>query len=160
MQQETRRACRSSFNSHSNNMISDDKTNKKLYMFIKNKKSDRSGVALLRSDGTSFYTCKKADTLNKQFSSVLTTKDVTCTPNLGLSLYTTFTQGELTRLDFHTASMCWTIIGPTTRNPTLLRSFGANVDPTTVQRCWTNAGQISARQQFQPLPNVGPTIAY
>ena len=160
-------------------MISDDKTNKKLYMFIKNKKSDSSGVSQLRSDGSSFTPAEKADTLNKQFSSVLTTKDGTSTSNLGLSpnsaaskitvtvsgvtklLYIfSFTQGEWTRPDFHTVSMCWTIIGPTTQNPPLLRSFGANVGPTTVQRCWTNAGQMSARQQFQPLPNVGPTIAY
>ena len=122
---------------------------------------------------------EKADTLKKQFSSVLTTKDGTNTPNLGLSPNSaaskitvtvsgvtkllnifSFTQGEWTRPDFHTTSMCWTIIGPTTRNPPLLRSFGANVGPTTVQRCWTNSGQMSARHQFQPLPNVGPTIAY
>mgnify|MGYP003691806297 CR=1 FL=1 len=68
-------------------MVSDDKTNKKLYTFIKNKKSDGSGVSPLRSDETLHSTpSEKADILNKQFSLVFTTEDVT-KPNLGPSTY-------------------------------------------------------------------------
>ncbi|XP_078328770.1 uncharacterized protein LOC144623813 [Crassostrea virginica] len=69
-------------------MVSDDKTNKKLYTFLKNKKSDGSGVSPLRSDETLHSTpSEKADILNKQFSLVFTTEDVTSTPNLGPSTY-------------------------------------------------------------------------
>ena len=57
-------------------MISDDKTNKKVCTFIKNKKADGSGVSPLRSDGTCHSKlAEKADILNKKFSSVFTTEN-------------------------------------------------------------------------------------
>ena len=88
LQEETRKACKSAYNGYINNMISDDKTNKKLYTFVKSQKSDGSGVSPLRADGTLHSTpSEKADILNTQFSSVFTTEDVTSTPDLGHSPY-------------------------------------------------------------------------
>jgi hypothetical protein len=40
--------CKSSYNEYVNDMVSQDSGNKKLFTFIKNKKCENSGIALLK----------------------------------------------------------------------------------------------------------------
>ncbi|KAH3876963.1 hypothetical protein DPMN_000816 [Dreissena polymorpha] len=58
--------------------------NKKLYSYVKCMKSDSSGAAPLKKDGTSHSDpSAKAEILNSQFSSVFTEEDVTNLPSMG-----------------------------------------------------------------------------
>ena len=88
IQQDNRKACKDSYNKYISNMISEDGTNKKLYSFVKSKKSDGTGISPLRDGGTLHSSPKeKAEILNNQFSSVFTTEDSNKIPDLGESPY-------------------------------------------------------------------------
>ena len=90
IQQENRKTCKTSYNKYINNMISEDSNNKKLYSYIKSKKSDGTGISPLRDGGTLHSSPKeKAEILNNQFSSVFTNEDSSNIPDLGESPYTT-----------------------------------------------------------------------
>jgi len=56
---------------------------KKLYSFIKGKRSDSTGISPLKCDGvTHSDPSKKATILNKQFAGVFTTEDTTDVPTM------------------------------------------------------------------------------
>ena len=67
------------------------------------------------------------------------------------------------------ASMSWSIIGPTTQNTPLMRlrvgpTLGiSTVEALVLEQCWANvsspAPTMKCCQQLQHLPNCGPTIA-
>ena len=79
LKKDNQRECRRAYSSHVSNLVSDEQTGnpKKLYSFIKSKKSDASGVAPLTSNGV-----KKANILNDQFTSVFTKEDLSTVPEL------------------------------------------------------------------------------
>ena len=65
-------------------MITEDTTNKKLYSFIKGKKSDGGGVNPLRENNILRSTPReKAEILNRQFCSVFTEEDLSNVPSMG-----------------------------------------------------------------------------
>ena len=69
-------------------MVNDASNCKKLYSFIKDKKCDSSGVALLKKDGTTNNdTTTKSEILNGQFLLAFTTEDTRSFPDLGASHY-------------------------------------------------------------------------
>ena len=70
---DCRKACKSAFNNFVRNCVSPDGVNnpKKLFRFIKSRSCENDGVAPLRENGTLHIDdTKKANILNKQFSSV------------------------------------------------------------------------------------------
>ena len=88
LQKDNRNLCKAAYSTYVNNMISDDKTKKKLFAFIKSKKADGSGVSALRSDGLLHSSAKeKAHILNTQFSSVFTRENMENLPDLEASPY-------------------------------------------------------------------------
>ena len=64
------------------------------------------------------------------------------------------------------ASMCWTILGPTIRKPPMMRCCSVNlghtlpVETLVLNQCWTNVSKptMTYCQQLQPFPNVDSTI--
>ena len=67
-------------------MVNDRGNKKKLYSFVKSKKCDSSGVALLKKDGHTVENARgKAEALNSQFSSVYTKEDYSTLPDLAAS---------------------------------------------------------------------------
>ncbi|KAH3700067.1 hypothetical protein DPMN_075035 [Dreissena polymorpha] len=70
-------ACRNARNEYVRDMISEPGgNNKKLYSYVKGMKSDSSGVAPLKKDGSTHSDASaKAEILNNQFSSVFTKED-------------------------------------------------------------------------------------
>lgn len=71
-------------------MLNDDinKNPKRFWSFIKSKRCDASGVAPLTKDGTTHSdSMKKANILNDQFTSVFTSEDTTCIPELDTTTY-------------------------------------------------------------------------
>ena len=79
--------CREAYNSHINNMLSDDTGGKKkFWTYIKSRKTDRCGVAPLKKDGITYSdSITKADLLNKQFASVFSHEAPGDLPDLGHS---------------------------------------------------------------------------
>ena len=69
-------------------MVSDESNSKKLYSFVKDKKCDSSGMALLKKDGIPHSDAStKSEILNGQFSSAFTIEDTSSFPDLGTSDY-------------------------------------------------------------------------
>ena len=69
-------------------MVNNASNRKKLYSFVKDKKCDSSGVALLKKDGTTHNDATtKSEILNGQFLSAFTTEDTRPFPDLGASHY-------------------------------------------------------------------------
>jgi hypothetical protein len=85
IQKENQKACRNARNEYVRDMISEPGgNNKKLYSYVKSMKSDSSGVAPLKKDGSTYSDASaKADILNDQFSSVFTKEDCENLPDLG-----------------------------------------------------------------------------
>ena len=84
LQKEARTSCRTAYNNFVANMITEDPTNKKLYSFIKSKKSDGYGVSpLLENNILRSTPREKAEILNRQFCSVFTDEDLTNIPHMG-----------------------------------------------------------------------------
>ena len=82
----TQSECKSAYNNYVSDMITGDSTCKKLYSFIKGKKCDSSGIVPLKEDGVLHFDPKrKAELLNKQFSSVFTTEGDSDIPDMGQS---------------------------------------------------------------------------
>jgi hypothetical protein len=87
LKKTARQTCHDAYNTYVRDMIGSSDP-KKLYSFIKTKRSDSSGVSPLKRDGLSHSDSKvKAEILNDQFSSVFTHEDISTTPNKGQSPY-------------------------------------------------------------------------
>ena len=86
LQKEARQTCRNAYNDYIKDMISEDTTNKKLYSFIKSKRTDASGIPrLLDNNILKSKPREKAEILNRQFSSVFTQENLSSIPDLGVS---------------------------------------------------------------------------
>lgn len=73
---ESKYECMTAFNNYINYMVSEGNSNKKFQSFIKGKKSDNSGIAPLRDEGTLHSTpSEQAEILNRQFSSIFNTEN-------------------------------------------------------------------------------------
>ena len=82
----TQSECNSAYNNYVSDMITGDSICKKLYSFIKGKKCDNSGISPLKEDGVLHGDPKrKAELLNKQFSSVFTTEGDSDIPDMDQS---------------------------------------------------------------------------
>ena len=69
-------------------MASDASNCKKLYSFVKDNKSDSSGMAPLKKDGTTHNDATtKSEILNGQYLSAFTTEETISFPDLGASYY-------------------------------------------------------------------------
>lgn len=80
LQKETKFHTKRTYNIYMNDMVTpDSSTNpKKLYSFINSKRSDISGISLLKKDGVSYSDPEtKAAILNEQFSTSFTKEDMT-----------------------------------------------------------------------------------
>jgi hypothetical protein len=69
----SRKTCRSAYNSYATSIISPDSTSnpKRFWSFVKSQRNDSAGVAPVKdAKGMTLESCKKADILNSQFSSV------------------------------------------------------------------------------------------
>ena len=87
IQKSCQTECKQAFNSYVENIVSDDKCNKKLFTLIKDRKCDSSGISPLKKEGIPRDDPReKADILNDQFSSVFTKENGTETPDLGPSV--------------------------------------------------------------------------
>jgi hypothetical protein len=73
--------------SYINNIKCSEEASPKLFWnYIKNKKNDRCGVAPLKRNGLTFSdSTTKANILNSQFSSVLTSEDLSNISDMGVS---------------------------------------------------------------------------
>ena len=78
---------REAYSSYVNNIICSEEASPKLFWnYIKNKKNDRCGVAQLKRNGLTFSdSTTKANILNSQLSSVLTSEDLSNMPDMGVS---------------------------------------------------------------------------
>ena len=87
LKHDMQRTCRNAYNSHINDMLSDDTGGKKkFWTYIKSRKTDRCGVAPLKKDGITYSdSVTKADLLNKQFVSVFSQEAPGDLPDLGPS---------------------------------------------------------------------------
>ena len=87
LQKESRRAGRKAYAIYIKGMVSEeDGARKKLWRFMKSKKSDSMGVAPLKKAGLVYSNpSEKANILNEQFCSVFTEEDMNSMPDLGES---------------------------------------------------------------------------
>ena len=78
LSKESRKTCKSAFNNFVKNCVSPEGVNnpKKLFRFMKSRRCENDGVAPLRDNGSLHNdNSKKANILNKQFSSVFSIPD-------------------------------------------------------------------------------------
>jgi hypothetical protein len=87
MKKLAQKKCREAYSSYINNIICSEEASPKLFWnYIKNKKNDRCGVAPLKRNGLTFSdSTTKANILNSQLSSVLTSEDLSNMPDMGVS---------------------------------------------------------------------------
>lgn len=86
--------CKKQYNEYVSGIVMDENSKpKRLWSFIKSKRTDACGVSPLKRSGIAYSDAKtKADILNDQFTSVFTSEDPESPlPNLGESPFTTVT---------------------------------------------------------------------
>jgi len=84
LKKECQRECRKAYNSYVMSLIDDNNNvSKRMWSYVKSKRTDNCGIPTLRQDEQTFITPKdKAEILNDYFSSVYTSEDVSTIPTL------------------------------------------------------------------------------
>jgi len=144
------------------------KNHKKLYSFIKGKRSDSTGISPLKYDGVTHNDpSKKATILNKQFTGVFTTEDTTNVPAMDGDSYSDtphFTveaegvQKLLLNPNTHKASGPDNIPTQFLKDfaevitPALTLLFNASLQQGTVPSAWKKANVSSSRKATAATP--------
>ncbi|XP_074641184.1 uncharacterized protein LOC141898932 [Tubulanus polymorphus] len=88
LKRETRKANRTAYHKYIAEMLTSDSSSKRIWKYIKSRKTDMTGVAPLTSSGITFSdSSAKSNILNNQFCSVFTKEDTSNIPSLGESPY-------------------------------------------------------------------------
>ena len=84
LKKECQHECRKAYNGYVMSLIDDNNNiSKRMWSYVKSKRTDHCGIAPLKQDEKTFTTPKdKAEILNNYFSSVYTFEDVSTIPTL------------------------------------------------------------------------------
>ena len=84
LKKECQHECRKAYNNYVMSLIDDNNNiSKRMWSYVKSKRTDHCGVATLKQDDESFTTPgDKAEILNNYFSSVFTSEDISTIPTL------------------------------------------------------------------------------
>ncbi|KAK3096098.1 hypothetical protein FSP39_023212 [Pinctada imbricata] len=149
--------CKERYSEYVNEIIMDENQKpKRLWSFIKSKRTDASGVAPLKRDGVVYSdAATKADILNKQFTSVFSIED----PSVNMPEMEQSPHPEVDNITIHEAGICKLLsnlnphkaTGPDSVSPRLLKEtsyelspalslfFQASLDQGTVPSDWKAA---------------------
>ena len=160
IKKECQRECRKAFNCYVSGLVdTNGNVSKKLWSFIKDKRTDHCGVASLEVNGTMYNKCEdKASVLNEYFTSVFTKEDISNIPTLDdysfpdispISITNAGVLALLSNLKIHKAS------GPDKIPASLLKNLATSLAPALTMIFKASLSQSSLPPEWK-IANIVP----